>query len=146
MIVLTSFKYADDFPGQKFSVAKWAPKGVKMESLEYLAAVGVKGKELHLKDFANPAVEYAQAYREGIIERWKWVSIWLYGLDPLRDQVLSCWCPHSKPTTEYLSVHDGGFLCHTGLIGLIIRKHRPDIDVVLDVDREEGLYKGWRPE
>ena len=144
MVILTSFKNIGDFDGKKFSVARWQPKGFNIWALDFLAAEGAGGVELHLRDFKDPLKEFAAAYREGLKERWSKVETWLGEIDPEESIVLACWCPYSKATQEQMS-RFGSFCCHTGLIGRLVQKFRPDVDVVMDSDRLNYLVKEWRP-
>jgi hypothetical protein len=73
------------------------------------------------------------------------VKPWLDSLSPDKDIILCCWCPYSESSSKQIKEY-GDFACHSGLIGQMIQKNRPDIQVVLDEDRQKYLIKEWRPD
>jgi hypothetical protein len=146
MVILTSFVRRNDFVGQQFSVARWAPKGISVPVLDFLGAEGVGAVPIHLTDFKDPIKEFAAAYAAGLKERWEYVSAWLDELDPKIDLVLLCWCGvnGSKNSMEFFA-QTGIIACHNLLIGRMIRRHRPEIEIVLDSDREHYAPPEWKP-
>ncbi len=63
--------------------------------------------------------EYTRQYRNLLAERWADVKVWLASLDAEQDVTLCCWEP-------------AGQFCHRQLVALLVRRHRPDIDVILE--------------
>jgi hypothetical protein len=63
--------------------------------------------------------DYVDQYRDLLAERWADVQVWLDSLDPEQDVTLCCWEP-------------AGHFCHRQLVALLVRRHRPDIDVILE--------------
>ena len=63
--------------------------------------------------------DYVEQYRDLLAERWAHVTAWLDSLDADQDLTLCCWEP-------------AGRFCHRQLVALLVRRHRPDIDVILD--------------
>jgi len=152
MIVLTSFKDSEWITKKLnidkeniYSVARWQPKGYSYKKLTFLSATDKEGNKLLLRNFENPIQDYADALKEGYKARWKEIKKWLNNLDNNEDIILACWCPHSKQTEKQIEKF-GTFCCHTGLIGKMINKHRPDITVVLDRDRDKNLVPEWKPD
>lgn len=144
MVTLTSFAKSGQFRGKKYSVSRWQPKGFQYPVLDFLSAVDAAGKPLKLQKFSDPLTDYKKAFIDGIKARWDRVYPWLKGLRPSEDVVLCCWCPYSATSQKQIKEF-GTFACHTGLIGQLIQKFRPDIKVVLDNDREKHLIQEWRP-
>lgn len=62
--------------------------------------------------------EYGRAYIALLQERWSEVRRWLESLDPEEDLTLLC---HER---------DGQF-CHRWIVADLVRRHRPDVDVVV---------------
>lgn len=142
MIIFTSFKKSYQYAGQKFSVARYQPKGFHFTELSFFAAEDENGDRIKLGNSDNSIAEYKKAFRKGCKARWAEIEIWLKALKPEDDLVLCCWCPYSKGSEKQLK-DTGVFACHTGLIAQMIKKHRPDIRVALDEDREKHLVKDW---
>ncbi len=134
-MVLTSF-YEVEYIARKlgvsygniYSVTEFQPRIYAFKELTFLFAKG--GKE-----------EVREVYKE----RWKEIRRWLQGLDREEKVILICNCPHTRHGREQIK-QSGRFYCHTGLIGKMINRHRPDITVVLDGDRERRLLPDWKPE
>ena len=148
MIVLTSFKRANEYKMAKLSVARFQPKGDHYLSLPFLAAEGRNQTPLHLEDYQklgrNPSEWFAREYAEGLRDRWKEVRLWLDELDPQMDRALLCWCPFSKNAEEFFAT-TGSIACHNLLIGKLIKLHRKDIEVICDSDRANYGLKAWMP-
>jgi len=144
-IILTSFKCSKSFKGEKFSVARWQPKGFNYRTLNFLSAVDIYGNPLHLSRFkTNPLQEYKKQWFGGIWHRNRFIKQWLESLKNEEDLVLCCWYPYSQPTQEQIKLY-GTFACHTGLIGQLVKRERKDIEIVLDQDRHNQLVTEWRP-
>ncbi len=130
---------------QVYSVARWQPQGYSFNELLFLSATDKYGNKLLLRNFDNPIEDYQKALKEGYKVRWSEIKRWLDSLDEEKHIVLVCWCPYSISTQEQIK-HHNNFCCHTGLIGKMINRHRPDITVVLDEDRDKYLCKEWKPD
>lgn len=146
MVILTSFKQSVKYPGEKYSIARIQPKGFNYKELKFLAAIDEKGKKLQMENIQDDTLNvYKEALRRGLKKRWHLVNAWLNSLSHDKDIVLCCWCPYSESSSKQMKEY-GTFACHSGLIGQMIRKNRPDIQVVLDEDRQKYLSKEWRPD
>lgn len=141
-VYLTSFVKSVEYNCPKYSVARRQPKGFNYPELKFLAPISSTGEILRLSTFPNdPVANYAIALKEAYKYRWDVIKSWLCSLS--EDIALCCWCPYSKSTQRQLKEY-GVFVCHTGLVGQMIRKWRPDIEVVLDSDREK-LIEEYKP-
>ena len=143
-IILTSFECADKYNGLKFSVARFQPKGSRLKTIPCLIPIDKDGEAISTKDHPSPEA-YKVAVSDAYKTRWVEIADWLNSLKTEVDIVLVCWCPYSKSQEKHLR-HTGNFFCHTGLIGQLIQKHRPDIEVILDEDREIALMQEFKPE
>ena len=126
---------------ERFSVARFQPEGFDYPALEFLSAVDKNGDKLLLGD----PLEFEDRLKEGFKARWNEIDEWLKSLSNDRHIALACWCPYSKQSQKQLKEH-GSFYCHTGLIGKLIKQHRPEIEIILDDDRENHLAVNWKPE
>ena len=142
MITFTSFKKSHLYAGEKFSVARYQPKGFRYQETSFLAAEDENGERIKLRNTEDSIAQYKKAFRRGCKVRWPEIEAWLKSLDAAKDYVLCCWCPYSQSSEKQLK-DTGVFACHTGLIAQIIRKHRPDIQIAMDTDREKHLIKDW---
>ena len=145
-ILLTSFKKSSKFidlptPFEPYSVSRWQPSKYNYKSLDFLGAYDINGERLHLK--GSSPDKYKSQLFEFYTKNWKSVDEWLKSLDNDIHIMLCCWCPYSESTKRQLKEYDS-FICHTGLIGKIINKFRPDIDVYMDKDHIK-LYKPFQP-
>jgi len=149
-VILTSFRESDNIlkilpHAEAFSVARWQPKGYYYNALENLGAYDVNGNRLFLRNrTGNPLDGYKKDWLEYIAKNITWVDKWLKSLDNNKDIVLCCWCPYSQSTKKQIADHLT-FACHTGIIGKMINKFRPDIQIYLDKDRHERLVEEWKP-
>lgn len=143
MVVFTSFRKSQNFNGEKFSIARFQPKGYRYKELRFLAAEDEKGGKILLRNFENPIEDYREVLRRSFKARGTAIRGWLESLSPDVDIVLCCWCPYSKSTQEQIKKR-GSFVCHSGLIAQMIRKYRPDVPVELDDDRQKYLIDEWR--
>jgi hypothetical protein len=146
MVILTSFKQSVKYPGEKFSIARIQPKGFNYKELKFLAAIDDKGKKLQLKNLQEDSLNgYKEALKRGLKKRWHLVKSWLDSLSSDKDIILCCWCPYSESSSKQMNEY-GAFACHSGLIGRMVRGKRPDIQIILDEDRQKYLIKEWRPD
>jgi len=141
-VILTSFENAGAYNQLKFSVARFQPKGAKYKAIESLVPVDKDGQAISRK--GKTPDDYKNAVRAAYQSRWLQIAEWLNSLKTGVDIVLLCWCPYSKSSEEHLR-QTGNFPCHTGIIGQMVQKHRPDIEVVIDEDREISLLQSFRP-
>ena len=135
MVILTSFREIEYIAGKLkvsrgdiYSVVGFQPRYYRFKELSFLIAGGSKEK-----------------VREVYRERWKEIKEWLSSLSEDSKVVLVCSCPDTREGKGQIKER-GYFCCHTGLIGKMINKHRPDITVVLDEDRDKKLCSDWKPE
>ncbi len=141
-VILTSFENAGTYNGLKFSVARFQPKGAKYKTIECLVPVDKDGQAISMK--GKTPDDYKNAVSNAYKSRWPQIADWLNSLKSGVDVILLCWCPYSKTSDEHVR-QTGNFPCHTGLIGQMLQKHRPDIDVIMDEDREISLLQSFRP-
>ena len=140
MIILTSFQRSSEYAGEKFSVASFPPKGWKGPALNFFKPVSSDGKPIHITELTPEAVkQYQETVKEAYKNRWGEIKQWLDGLSNDKDIVMCCWCPYSRSSQEQWEKH-GSFYCHTALIKKLVEKHRPDIIITNDDDREKSLY------
>ncbi len=125
-----------------YSVARFSPKHFKGEHLPFLGATDREGNKLSLEELSPE--EYIERLKEGYKTRWREIKEWLKSLGQHRNIALVCWCPYSRHSYKQLK-EERHFCCHTGLIGQMINRHRPDITVVLDPDRSRFLHEAWKP-
>ncbi len=141
MILLTSFEKSKRLNGwERFSVARYQPEGFDYTVLEFLSATGKDGDKLLLEE----PEEFESRLTEGFRARWGDIYAWLKSLTSDSRIALACWCPYSRHSRKHLKER-GSFYCHTGIIGKLINKHRPDIGIILDDDRERRLAAGFKP-
>jgi len=148
MIVLTSFKESKRIlkivPDiDVFSVSRWQPLKYHYDELDFLGAFDIEGNRLRLKN--SSISEYKHKLFEYYISRRQEVNEWLLSLDNDKHIMLCCWCPDSTATKKQIKKY-GSFVCHTGLIGKLINKFRPDIEILLDNDRHKWLIEEYKPE
>ena len=147
-VLLTSFnisiKIEKMFPNiEMFSVSRWRPKGFNnYKTLENLGAYDKHGQKLTLN---NGIDTYKKELFKAYVKNWKWIEKWLTELSNDNIIGLCCWCPYSKSTKLQIKTY-GSFVCHTGLIGKMINKYRPDIEILLDMDRHKRLIPEWKPQ
>lgn len=148
-VILTSFtafaKIDHNRETRGYSVARYQPQGFALPWLPFLAACNKYAFPLKLRHFTDPLTGYPEEYSLWLQRNWKVdVRPWLDSLDNTKDIYLCCWCPYSK-TSQLQLMTFGTFACHTGLIAKMIAKHRPDIDILFDEDREKHLVPSWKP-
>lgn len=147
-VIITSFKESDNIlrtyrDVTPYSVSRWQPKGYFYETLIELAAYDIHGNRLHLKGSSLDG--YKDEWLAYIRSNITWLNKWLTSLDPYDNILLSCWCPHSNATRRQMKQYKT-FVCHTGLIGRVINKFRPDMPVFMDQEHHESLIPEWKPE
>ncbi|MBE0427682.1 MAG: hypothetical protein IBX72_13700 [Nitrospirae bacterium] len=138
-VILTSFEESKKLSCPKFSVSVYQPRGFKYPALKFLTATDKDGNKLHLKDLSQDTVkEYEEKLREKYKVMWSSIDAWMKSLRPDDEIALCCWCPHSNTSRKHIEKH-GRFFCHTSLIGKMVEKYRPDIEVKMDKDREKNM-------
>ncbi len=138
-VILTSFEESKKLSCPKFSVSVFQPQGFKYPTLNFLTATDKDGNKLNLKDLSHDTVnEYEEKLKEKYKARWSSIDAWLKSLRPDVDIALCCWCPYSNTSRKHIEKY-GKFFCHTSLIGKMIEKYRPDIEVKMDKDREANM-------
>lgn len=135
-VILTSFQKSKSLTCSKFSVSFFQPQGIRYPTLNFLTATDKNGNTLHLRNLEVDTIwEYENKLKEKYKARWREISEWLESLNPNTDIALCCWCPYSNTSRKHLEKY-GKFFCHTLLIGKMVEKYRPDINVVMDDDRK----------
>lgn len=137
-VLLSSFHSAKTVDHAKFSVSRNKPFWSGHPDLSFLAPFDSSNKPIHL----NEPLQFEDDLRSCYIRNWDKIKQWLDELDYRKSIALCCWCPHSKPSKLQLS-KENNFACHTLLIGKMIDRHRPDLVVLCDDDRELHGYKPW---
>lgn len=145
MVVITSFKKSKNYRGDKYSIARFQPKGFVFPTLQFFAAVDTNGEKLTIDEVASDIDVYEKQLLAGYKKRWNKIKKWLDSLEEHKTIVLCCWCPYSNPAKAQLR-ELGKFCCHSGLVGQLINKYRPDITILLDDDRKRKLISRWQPE
>ncbi len=146
-IILTSFKESKRImdilsTNHIYSVSRWQPYQYTYDVLDFFGAYNIDGDRLRLKD--SSISEYKHELYKYYVHRRKDINEWLISLDQKQHIILCCWCPYSKNTQKHIK-EKGSFICHTGLIGKIIQKFRPDIEIILDNDRHKWLVDDYKP-
>jgi len=133
MITLCSFAHAEEFAkGTRFSTARWQPKGCHYPSLWFLAPFRADGTPIKMM----PPDDYRREYIQHVLfgpnrER---INKWMEKLDAEEDITLLCWC-HKERQSGYPKL-----MCHTELIGYLLRERRPDIEVVFADGRDKPVW------
>jgi len=143
-VLLTSFKASRhldvmyDATWTIQGVARWSPKDFRGESLRFLVPVDERGDMIYTDgSYSQAAIDkYRADYFEALKSRKPAVRQWLSELDPEQNLALACWCCPQQGKGKVWFQRTGRFMCHTMLIGQLIRKYRPDIEVEPDADRE----------
>lgn len=137
-VLLTSFgvsKYLDK-SWTCYSIARRQPKGFAYPTLSFLAPRDSHGRSLLLRLFKkNPASSYRRAYFDQIERRKDRVRDWFREIDPNENIALCCWCGMSQNKSRDQVYSHGTFVCHTMLVGQLLTKNRPKIQVLVDRDR-----------
>jgi hypothetical protein len=147
MVLLTSFKKAKtlDRHWKVFSVARFQPNRCYYQELGFLSATDSKGEKIKPTSTSEgDLMKFSDTLKEGYRARWSEIEEWLKSLKTDDRIALACWCPYSEDSRGQVK-KEGHFACHTGLIGKLIKKHRPDIQVWLDDDRHTHLISEWKP-
>ena len=147
MIILTSFKESKRIlkivPDiDIFSVSRWQPLKYHYDELDFFGAFDIHGEKLRLK--GSSISKYKHKLFMYFVTRRQDINDWLISLDNDRHIMLCCWCPDSTTTRQQIRKY-GNFVCHTGLIGKVINRFRPDIDLLLDKDRHKWLIEDYKP-
>lgn len=145
MIYLTSFEKSLELKKKikKYSTARRQPGSFNYETLEFLAPLNKNGKAILLDGIDKDSLDkYASAYKETLKRNWSKVNAWLKSLSA-DDIALCCWCPYTADSKKYIT-EEGTFACHTLLIGALIEKYRPDLEVFLDEDRWRLAVMEWK--
>jgi len=123
------------------SVARRLPDTMEMTQLKFLAPFDTNGEAIMLRSFNSPE-GYYRTYFEGLEKRREVVTDWYGGLRKDVDVALCCWCnSRFGKAREQVDEH-GTFVCHTALVGMVLKKYRKDLEVRFDNDREKYSY--WR--
>ena len=117
------------------SVARNMPSGVSMPELRFLAPLSELGLKVSMTSAGGSPKAYSDAYFAGLRSRRREVEAWLAGLDPGEDLALCCWCNAGFGKAKEQIAEHGTFVCHTMLIGKLVRKYRRDVRVEPDQDR-----------
>lgn len=149
-VILSSFKRYGrlkrhlGFKPRAYSVARYQPKGSRFPELRFLAPPSDMAVSRNYGPFEGYLTCYETNLKQTYTKNWAEIKSWLDSLE--RDDVtaLLCWCPDTDLARQQLKQF-GRFACHTGLIGRMLNRHRPDIEVWLDADRLE-LISTWMPE
>jgi len=147
-VILSSFKKSKKILNlfdniKPYSVSRFNPSGYPYERLEFLSAYDVNGNRLRLK--GSSPEQYRHEWLKYIVKNKEIVFNWLDNLDNNVHILLCCWCPYSQSIKKQIKNY-GSFVCHTGLIGNLINKYRPDIELILDKDRVFMLYRKYLPD
>ena len=148
-VILTSFKEYSrlekylGFKPRAYSIARYQPKGFDLPELGFLAPpldLTIPRNHRSLKGYI---AFYETSLKHAYTERWSDIKNWLVSLDKEIVTALVCWCPDTDLAKQQL-MQFGCFACHTGLVGKMLNKHRPDMDVWVDRDHTQ-LVDEWLP-
>lgn len=114
MIVVASINNQGVWRGKAYCTTAKPMRGYPL--LDFLAPTWEMVKRYKYADHDREV--YIEAYRNLMVRRWAKVKMWLDSLDPNEDITILCYC------------REGAF-CHRKLIASMIRKHRPDLQVVV---------------
>lgn len=156
-IILTSFKRSSMYPGKKFSVAPYQPRGFNYPELLCLAPIDMHGKgirsskffcnsskeEADLFDFLDDCSSYRKAVMQSYIDRSEEIRHVLSAFNRNSQIVFASWGPYTANARRQIS-KTGIFACHSGIIAEILTIMRPDLKVILDVDRSRWLVPTWQ--
>jgi hypothetical protein len=156
-IMFTSFERSTRYLGEKFAICEHQPQHFNYPELTFFAPTNAEGKPVRSSDyFKRPKggpldphefYEAVDAYRKdlmaGFCNNMTEIGYWLKAITPKDDLVLCCWCPQSRSSKQ--QIKDLGVMaCHSGILAEVLTMCRPDITVVLDVDRSERLVPQWQ--
>lgn len=137
MIILTSFKYAENYKDDKHILyaIMFPPK-----ENNYMCATalfpGAGGYMIHSKDYDTPE-QYRNALMETYKKKREKVIEFLSKLDFSKNIVLLCYC--NEESKKEMIEEKGYMLCHSGVVGQIIHKLYPALRIELDEDRKLWL-------
>lgn len=143
-VILTSFKKLKHYGhAEPYSIAVFQPKGFNLPSLPFLFPVDERGCRIMLEHYTQPGIEYPAALRQAYRARWTIIQKWMRSLlERTKDLALCCWCPYTQIAKQEIKI-DNCFYCHSGLIAKMLVKHCPQVSVLLDDDRKNGLAETW---
>lgn len=148
-VILSSFKRYGrlgrylGFKPRAYSVARYQPKGSRFPELSFLAPLSGMAVPRNYGAFEDYLALYETSLKQAYAERWSDIKSWLDSLDGNDVIALLCWCPDTDQARQQLKQF-GRFACHTGLVGKMLNRHRPDIEVWLDRDHAK-LVDEWLP-
>ena len=156
-IILTSFQRSPRYFGDKFAICDRQPEAYNYTELLFFAPADRNGKTIRSADFFKRKKEeafdahdfydavdkYRQELLAGYCNNLDEIKYWLAELTLEQNIVLCCWCPHSKASQE--QIKDLGVMaCHCGIVAEVITLCRPDLTVILDIDRSDKLVPQWQ--
>ena len=124
------------------SVARRQPRGFYYPVLDFFAPQTDNGIPLLLRHFDDPVNGYKDAYYALMRLRYRLIQGWVNNIPAGTKIALCCWCNNTYGQGSRQVQEHGTFVCHTVLIGQIIKKIRPEVTIVLDPDREK--YSAYR--
>jgi hypothetical protein len=141
-LILTSIRNSRMYRGLRCSVSVDPVEGFL--HIPHLSESDENNQPVAVGELSDPVNEFMGIMQRAFKSRWDDIGKWLDSLCDDPDVVLACSCPYNGESERTLSTL-GMFLCHTGLIGKLVQKHRPDIHVIMDDDRERFLPEKMRP-
>ena len=132
-VILCSFANADGHArGARYSTARWQPRGCSYPTLWFFAPFREDGSPIKMM----PPEEYRLEYIKHVLfgPRRDQINRWLARLRADEDVTLMCWCNAGRQR-GYPKL-----MCHTILIGYLIRLRRPDVEVVFADGRENPVW------
>lgn len=156
-VIFTSFHRSNRYSGEKFAICERQPEEFNYPELSFFNPVGADGKPIRSADYFrrprrgfNPHDFYdlIAMYREAVLAGYcqhnlPEIKNWLMAITPKDDLVLCCWCPHSKAARS--QINDLGVMaCHSGIVAEVIDMCRPDLTIIMDVDRSNHMVPQWQ--
>ena len=144
MVEFTSFKKSIELPDRvkRYSEAVYQPKGFNYPKLDFFD-IRKNGWWIRPRLYAedpNPLMSYRETLMNAYIGRQDDIIRWIY--DRPDYVALCCWCPYEKAAQRQIREH-GNFVCHTEVIGGIIKTLAPETHIIWDYDRRTQMKRLW---
>lgn len=115
-VTLTHYWHAKHLDVPAFSIAVSQPEGFDLPELECFKPIDAKGKWLSKRDDS-----FRKSYEETLNRNQAEVAEWVDSIDS--DVALCCWCKSKDYELDR---------CHRILIGILLKRLRPDLDIEIN--------------
>jgi len=130
-VILTSFRDAANHTGEKFSIARWQPRGFHIPELRCLAPLDSH----NIPIYHLPSDEYRRRYESEVLSSDAAFAQIASNLLSYKDLVLCCWCNPDRQK-GYAKL-----MCHRVLVGYFIEKRLPMVEVVYKDGAENPIWE-----